>query len=172
MRACVHWITGFRPPVITGNATLNEGDTLDLDCDTSNSRPFPSLKWFSPEGVMVSITRDLEIMNIQRSAAGIYTCVAISRSGPGATMNITVNVIVQCECHDSIMQLVHANIKLCIQKLHHRSIDRTTRYYCLGATPSQGEWLTESLLAHPRTHDYAHVFVQNTCIIIGKLRQH
>ena len=26
---------------------------------------------------------------------------------------------------------------------------------CLGATPSQGEWLTESLLAHPRTHDYA-----------------
>ena len=107
MRACVHWITGFRPPVITGMATLNEGDTLYLDCDTSNSRPRPSVEWLSPEGVMISVTRDLEIMNIRRSAAGIYTCVAILRSG--ATMNSTVNVTVQCECHDSIMQLVYAN---------------------------------------------------------------
>ena len=64
---------------------------------------------------MISNQRTLEIMNIQRSAAGIYTCVAISRSG--ATMNSTVNVTVQCECHDSIMQLVHANIKLlCITR--------------------------------------------------------
>ena len=64
---------------------------------------------------MISNQRTLEIMNIQRSAAGIYTCVAISRSG--ATMNSTVNVTVQCEYHDSIMQLVHANIKLlCITR--------------------------------------------------------
>ena len=107
MRDCVHWITGFRPPVITGMTTLNEGDTLDLDCDTSNSRPRTIVEWFSPEGIMISITRDLEIMNIQRSAAGIYTCVTISRSG--ATMSSTVNVTLQCECHDSIMQLVYAN---------------------------------------------------------------
>ena len=101
----------FRPPVVTGMTTLNEGDTLYLDCDTSNSGPRPSVKWLSPKGVMISITRDSEIMKIQRSAAGIYTCVAISRSG--ATMNSTVNVTVQCECHDSIMQLVYVATCCC-----------------------------------------------------------
>ena len=90
----------FRPPVITGNTTLNEGDTLELDCDTSNSRPHSSVEWFSPEDVMISITRDFEIMNIRRSAAGIYTCVALSRTG--TTMNSTVNVTVQCKCYDSM----------------------------------------------------------------------
>ena len=98
---------GFKPPVITGNTTLNEGDTLDLNCDTSNSRPRPSAEWFSPEGVMISIIRNLQIMNFQRSATGIYTCVALSRSG--ATMNSTVTVTVQCKCHDSTMQLVRAS---------------------------------------------------------------
>ena len=97
----------FRPPVVTGMTTLNEGDTLYLNCDTSNSRPRPSVEWFSPEGVMISITRDPEIMNIQRSDAGIYTCVTLSRFG--ATMNSTVNVTVQCKCHDSTMKLVHAS---------------------------------------------------------------
>ena len=87
----------FRPPVITGNTTLNEGDTLQLDCDTSNSRPRPQVRWLSPEGDELSRVRELEVMNIQRSAAGIYTCVAIILSS-GATMNSTVNVTVQCEC--------------------------------------------------------------------------
>ena len=101
---------GFRPPVITGMTTLNEGDTLYLDCDTSNSRPRPSVEWFSPEGVNISNDRFLESMNIQRSAAGIYTCVTISRSG--ATMNSTVNVAVQCECYDSMYEAC-----TCTQKL-------------------------------------------------------
>ena len=76
--------------------TLNEGDTLHLECDTSNSRPRPSVEWLSPEGVNVSNERILEIMNIQRSAAGIYTCV-VTHTFSGATMNSTVNVSVQCE---------------------------------------------------------------------------
>ena len=38
------------------------------------------------------------IMNIQRSAAGIYTCEA-THTIHGITRNSTVNVIVQCECH-------------------------------------------------------------------------
>ena len=89
----------FRPPIITGMTTLNEGDTLDLDCDTSNSRPRrPSVEWLSPEGVTVSNGRILEIMNIQGSAAGIYTCIA-THTVHGTTMNSTVNVTVQCECH-------------------------------------------------------------------------
>ena len=83
--------------------TLNEGDTLYLDCDTSNSRPRPSVEWFSPERVVVTNERTLEIMNIQRSAAGIYTCVATHPLSK-ATMNSTVNVTVQCECHDSMYE--------------------------------------------------------------------
>ena len=99
----------FRPPVITGNTTLNEGDTLDLDCDTSNSNPRVGLrvKWLSPEGVVVSNERTLEIMNIQESAAGTYTCVAI-RSVTGATINSTaVNVTVQCKCQVKRSLILH-----------------------------------------------------------------
>ena len=87
----------FRPPVITGITTLNEGDTLYLDCDTSNHLGI-TLKWLSPEGVVDSNERTLEIMNIQESAAGTYTCVVI-RFVTGATINSTaVNVTVQCKC--------------------------------------------------------------------------
>ena len=86
----------FRPPVITGETTLNEGDTLDLDCDVSTSSPLPSVQWFSPQGDLISESSDLEIMNIQRSAMGVYTCVATQSE---ATLNISVNVIVQCECY-------------------------------------------------------------------------
>ena len=83
---------------------LNEGDPLYLECDASNSRPRPSVEWFNSEGVNVSNERILEVMNIQRSAAGIYTCVAIHTFSE-ATMNSTVNVIVQCKYHDSIFYL-------------------------------------------------------------------
>ena len=98
----------FRPPVITGNSTLNEGDTLDLDCDTSNSnlRAGLHVKWFSPEGVVISNERSLDIMNIQESAAGTYTCVVI-RFITGATINSTaVNVTVQCKCRMYIRVLI------------------------------------------------------------------
>ena len=54
------------------------------------------MEWLSPEGINASNGRALEIMNIQRSAAGIYTCVA-TRPLSGATMNSTVNVTVLCE---------------------------------------------------------------------------
>ena len=97
MRGCVYIvISGL---VITGNTTLNEGDTLYLDCDASTLKPRATVKWFSPERVVVSNGKILEIMNIQRSAAGIYTCVATRVRI--LTTNITVNVTVQCECHDS-----------------------------------------------------------------------
>ena len=114
MRACIHWLIGFRPPVITGMTTLNEGDTLYLDCDTSNSRPRPSVEWLSPERVVVSNERILEIMNIQRSATGIYTCVALSCFG--ATMNITVNITVQREC-----QVKHSHVTF-IQRMREKAM--------------------------------------------------
>ena len=94
---CVNFSLVFRPPVITGKTTLNEGDTLDLDCDVSTSSPLPSVKWFSPRGDLISNSGDLEIVNIPRSAMGIYTCVATQLTS-GATLNSTVNVIIQCEC--------------------------------------------------------------------------
>ena len=84
----------FRPPVIMGETTLNEGDTLDLVCDITTSSPLPSTEWFSPQGYMISNSQHLEIINIQRSAMGIYTCLATQF---GATLNITVNVTVLCE---------------------------------------------------------------------------
>ena len=47
------------------------------------------------------------IMNIQESAAGIYTCVA-THSTSGATMNSTVNIFVQCERHDVYNNILYA----------------------------------------------------------------
>ena len=90
----------FRPPVIKGETTLNEGDTLDLFCDTTNSSPLPSAEWFSPQGDMISNSWDFEIMNIQRSAMGVYTCIVTSHVG--ATLNITVNVTVICEYYINV----------------------------------------------------------------------
>jgi hypothetical protein len=87
----------FRPPVITGNTTLSKGDTLYLDCDTSNSRPSPRVEWLSPEGVVLSNERILEMTNIQGSAEGIYTCVA-THPIYRATLNSIVNVTVQVPC--------------------------------------------------------------------------
>ena len=57
------------------------------------------MEWLSPEGDVVSNDTTLAIMNIQRSAAGIYTCVG-THPISGAAMNSTVNVTVQCECRD------------------------------------------------------------------------
>ena len=84
----------FSPPVIRGDTTLNEGDTLDLVCDPTTSSPLPSAEWFSPQGDLISNSMDLEIMTIQRSAMGAYTCIITQF---GATLNITVNVTVLCE---------------------------------------------------------------------------
>ena len=86
----------FRPPVIRGETTLNEGDTLDLDCDVSTSSPLPSVQWFSPQGDLISNSRDLEIMNIQGDKAGIYMCVIIQLDSK-VTLNSTVNITVLCE---------------------------------------------------------------------------
>ena len=85
----------FRAPMITGVTTVNESDTLTLDCDASNSRPSPSVAWFNPEGGMVSGSRALMIENILRAATGSYSCVATVME---ANMTSYENVTVQCEC--------------------------------------------------------------------------
>ena len=85
----------FRAPVISGVTTVNEGDTLTLDCDASNSRPNPSVSWLNPQGETVSFSRALMTENTPRDATGTYSCVA---SESGATMTSSVNVTMQCEC--------------------------------------------------------------------------
>ena len=71
---------------------------------------------------MVSNERILEIMNIQRSAVGIYTCVA-THPLSGATMNSTVNVIVQCKCQCSMDILYIYTNKMCVEEvLRHRKV--------------------------------------------------
>ena len=67
-----------------------------MDCDASNSGPLPSVHWLNPQRGVASISRDLEIEDIQRDAAGVYTCVAISDDGE--TMNSTADVIIKCVC--------------------------------------------------------------------------
>ena len=69
-----------------------------MKCDTTIPA---NVEWLSPEGVVVSNESILEIMNIQMSAAGTYTCVSANPLS-GATINNTVNVTVQCEYYESI----------------------------------------------------------------------
>ena len=77
------------------NKTVMKGDTLSLDCDASNSQPLPSVEWVNPQGVVVSDTRNIEIVGISRTQGGIYTCVAAAQNGE--TQNSTVNVTVEGE---------------------------------------------------------------------------
>ena len=102
--------------------TINEGDTLYLDCDASNSsNSRPSVKWLSPEGVVVSDNMTLEIMNIQRSAAGLYTCVA-THPIHRATMNSTVNVTVKCECRDVYKIIFACTKKVCEGRIRKKCV--------------------------------------------------
>ena len=87
----------FRAPLITGETTVNEGDTLHLMCDPTNSRPLPTVQWFSPDGELLSFVIPLEMSNITRSLAGNYTCTATQHIVNTATMmSSSVEVIVHC----------------------------------------------------------------------------
>ena len=87
----------FRVPLITGETTVNEGDTLHLMCDSTNSRPLPTVQWFSPDGEILSVTSILHISNINRSLAGNFTCTAYQHISNTA-MSSSLNIIIQCMC--------------------------------------------------------------------------
>ena len=76
-----------------GVLTINEHDDLVLDCDSSNSNNAPQVSWLGLGGEEVSDGRGLEIDDIPRSDAGVYTCVTL----PPNPTNNTVQVIVQCK---------------------------------------------------------------------------
>ena len=104
-------IAVYVPPIINGELndgtmtdgvlaggvlTINEHDDLVLNCDSSNSNNAPPVRWIGLDGEQVSDDRELEIDDILRSAAGVYTCETLPNNPDNATSN-TVQVIVQCK---------------------------------------------------------------------------
>ena len=86
----------FLPPIITGDTTVNEGDTLSLSCDSSNSHQLPPVQWIDEDGGIVSNSAFLEFTNIMRSQAGTYTCRTIPPNPDNSTSS-SVTVVVQCK---------------------------------------------------------------------------
>ena len=86
--------------MVSGVTTVNEGDTLELSCDSSNSRPLPPIKWFSPDGESVSNVAQLKIVNITRTLAGNYTCIATNVLS-GNTMSSSAYITILCECTEA-----------------------------------------------------------------------
>ncbi|CAI8049453.1 hypothetical protein GBAR_LOCUS27223 [Geodia barretti] len=84
----------YLPPIITGATTVNEGGTLSLSCDSTNSNREPSAQWFDKDGQMVSSSGILNIPNIMRSQAGSYTCRTFPPNLDNST-STTVTVVVQ-----------------------------------------------------------------------------
>ena len=89
-----YFLSVLRPPLIKGETTVSEGDTLHLTCDVSNSLPLPSFKWVYPGGE--AFTRDLRISNTTRYMTGTYTCVTI-HTFSDATVNNSVHITILCE---------------------------------------------------------------------------
>lgn len=83
-------------PEVSGSATVTEGDNLTLSCDASNSVPLPPLSWTDSEGVVLSSSRDLEIVNMTRNRAGVYYCVTRS-SIDASVLRTPVSVTVLCK---------------------------------------------------------------------------
>lgn len=85
----------FRPPIITGETTINEGGTLSLNCDSSNSNQEPLVKWLNKDSMVVSMYAQLKISNILRSQAGNYSCQTFPPNFHNSTTS-SVTVVVQC----------------------------------------------------------------------------
>ena len=97
-----YFLSVLRPPLIKGETTVSEGDTLHLTCDVSNSSPLPSIKWVYPGGQ--TFIRDLELSNITRNMTGTYTCIA-THAFSGVKVNTYVHITILCEyveimCHN------------------------------------------------------------------------
>ena len=86
--------TVYQPPVITGDTTVNEGSTLSLNCDSSNSNQQPPVTWFYQTND-VSNTAQLTLPDIMRSQAGNYTC-QTSPPNRDNSRSSSVDVVVQC----------------------------------------------------------------------------
>ena len=82
------------PPLVVGETVVDEGGTLNLICNASNSNPLSSVHWLNPAGEMVGDGGFLDIVNIHKSRGGTYTCLA-SLNSSIAAINTTVTVTIQ-----------------------------------------------------------------------------
>ena len=87
--------TVYQPPIITGDTTVNEGGTLSLNCDSSNSNGLPPVQWFYQTNDVVSNAALLTLPDIMRSQAGNYTCQTLPPN-PDNSRSSSVDVVVQC----------------------------------------------------------------------------
>ena len=83
--------TAIRPPLVF-DKTINESASDSVFC-ISNAAPTPRFQWMY-EGAVVSNHSLLVLSNVQRTQAGVYTCVTTNVIGT-ASRNITLTV--QCK---------------------------------------------------------------------------
>ena len=101
-------------PVITGETTVNKGDTLELYCNVSQSNPpASSVQWLSPGGEVISDGEPLEIASISTRFGGLYTCVT-SYNNSTVTVNNSVDVTVLCKslCNCVTAVLIFASFQV------------------------------------------------------------
>ena len=72
------------------------GDTVNLYCNASHSRPRATVQWLSPGGEVVSDGGVLEIFNFTWKLEGLYTCVAFFVNS-SVTKNSSVQVTIRCK---------------------------------------------------------------------------
>ena len=96
----------FVPPTIDGLTVVNETDTLMLLCDTSQSAPVPSPSWLDPNGTEVSTVASLVIENMNRSQAGLYTCVIVQ-----GLNELSANVTVTVQCKSLHVQCISLHVQ-------------------------------------------------------------
>ncbi|CAI8017196.1 hypothetical protein GBAR_LOCUS10483 [Geodia barretti] len=100
----------YLPPIIMGATTVNEGGTLFLSCDSTNSNREPLAQWFDKDGQMVSSSGLLNIPNIMRSQAGNYTC---RTSPPNLDNSTSTTVTVVVQSLDSVYQYEPTELEGC-----------------------------------------------------------
>ena len=89
----------MRPDVLTdpsGVLTVQEGDSLAVNCTLIRGSPEPVLRWGRCGGEVVQESPLLSLLQVQRSQAGCYQCLADNGySQEPVTRDVTV--IVQCK---------------------------------------------------------------------------
>ncbi|CAI8043908.1 hypothetical protein GBAR_LOCUS24383 [Geodia barretti] len=108
----------YQPPIITGATTVNEGGTLFLTCDSTNSNREPLAQWFDKDGQMVSSSGILNIPNIMRSQAGSYTSPPNLDNSTSTTVTFLPRILVQVTVLRQKLSLAQASCHRELSMLH------------------------------------------------------
>ena len=83
-------------PICSRNHTIVEGSNLTLQCTVAAANPEPNITWYSVTANSIALAQgvNLTFINISRTDAGKYYCVARNRVGKPATSGVSeVNVL-------------------------------------------------------------------------------